>query len=152
MRNWLVWQKGLWLETAVFLILFALALGSMISISPTFDEQGFITRGLGYLRGENRHMRVGHPLGLNALNAALLVSDETVKLPIDDPSWTLPNFHRPSELFLWEIGNNVPHVMFLARLPTIWLGILLLAIIGRWAWEITHKRWPVLAGNSVGCI
>jgi Dolichyl-phosphate-mannose-protein mannosyltransferase len=143
MRNWSVWRKGLWLETAVFLILFALALGSMRQTSPTFDEQGYITRGLGYLRGENKYMRVGHPLGLNALNAALLVSDETVQLPTDDPSWALTRFHRPAELFLWEIGNDVPHIMFLARLPTIWLGMLLLALIGRWVWELTHQRKAV---------
>ncbi|MCP4421947.1 MAG: glycosyltransferase family 39 protein, partial [Chloroflexi bacterium] len=148
MRNWSVWRKGLWLETAVFLILFALALGSMGHTSPTFDEQGYITRGLGYLRGENRHMRIGHPLGLNALNAILLLSDDTVHLPTADPSWSSTSFHRPSELFLWGIGNDVPHVMFLARLPTIWLGLLLLALIGRWAWEVTHKReavWLALA-------
>ena len=143
MRDRFVRQKGVWLETAVFLILFALALGSMTHMSPTFDEQGFIARGLGYLRGENKHMRVGHPLGLNGLNTSLLVSDETVVLPNHDPSWALPNFHRPSELFLWEIGNDVTHVMFLARLPTIWLGLLLTAFVGRWVWEITRARWAV---------
>ena len=144
MRNWLVWQKGVWLETAVFLMLFAIALGSIDQLSPTFDEQSYITRGLAYLRNESRYMRVGHPLGLNALNASLLVSDETVHLPTSDPSWQLPNFHRPSELFLWEIGNDVEHIMFLARLPTIWLGMLLMAMIGRWVWELTYQRWAVL--------
>lgn len=124
--------------TAVLLVMFALAVGSMAQTGPTFDEQGFITRGLGYLRGENRHMRVGHPLGLNALNALLLAPDEHVRLPTDDPSWQEPGFHRPSELFLWEIGNDVDRVMFLARLPTLWLGLLLAAVTGRWTWEIAH--------------
>ncbi|MCA9954844.1 MAG: phospholipid carrier-dependent glycosyltransferase [Anaerolineales bacterium] len=86
-------------------------------------------------------MRVGHPLGLNALNASLLVTDETVHLPVDDPSWELTNFHRPSELFLWEIGNDVGHVMFLARLPTVWLGLFLVAIVGRWAFELTRNQF-----------
>jgi len=108
--------------------------------APTFDEQGYITRGLGYLRGENRQMRIGHPLGLNALSAVFLVRDPTVSLPVDDPSWALTSFHRPSELFLWEIGNDVEHVMFLARLPMVWLGLLMAAIAGRWAWELTGKR------------
>ena len=124
--------------------MYALALTSMAQKSPTFDEQGFITRGLGYLRGENRRLRVGHPLGLNALNAAFLVNDPTVSLPTDDPSWQGTNFHRPSELFLWEIGNNVEHVMFLARLPTIWLGLLLAALAGRWAWRISRRPWAGL--------
>ncbi len=142
----------LWLTTAVFLLLFALALNSLAQKSPTFDEQGFITRGLGYLRGENQSMRVGHPLGLNVLSAAFLADDNQVALPVDDPSWQLPNFHRPSELFLWEVGNDVAHVMFLARLPTLFLGMLLMAVTGRWAWEITRSRKARLLALSLAAL
>jgi hypothetical protein len=133
-----------WGKTAVLLLFFTLALTSLGSLGPTFDEQGFLVRGLGYLRGENQHMRVGHPLGLNALNAALLAGDPSVRLPTDDPSWQQNSFHRPAELFLWEIGNDVARTMFLARLPTIWLGLLLAALAGRWAWQLTRKRWAAL--------
>lgn len=123
--------------------MFALSVSSMKGDAPTFDEQGFLVRGLAYLRGEanggNRHLRVGHPLGLNALNAALLFNDPTVRLPSDDPSWQETSFHRPAELFLWEIGNNVAHVIFLGRLPTIWLGLLLAAVGGRWAAEMAYS-------------
>jgi hypothetical protein len=99
---------------------------------------------LGYVRGENQWLRVGHPLGLNALNAALLWTDESVQLPTTDPAWELTSFHRPSEMFLWEIGNDVAHVMFLARLPTVWLGLLLAALAGRWAWELTKRDGAAL--------
>lgn len=133
-------NKVLFLSTILLLLMFGLAVHSLTQKSPTFDEQGYITRGLGYLRGENRHMRIGHPLGLNALNALFLVGDESVKLPTGDPSWQGTSFHRPSELFLWEIGNDVAHIMFLARLPTVFLGLLLAAVAGRWAWEISGKR------------
>jgi hypothetical protein len=131
------------LATAVLLLMFALALSSMAQKAPTFDEQGFIVRGLAYLRGHTQ-IRVGHPLGLNALNAALLAGDETVALPVDDPSWGGTSFHRPGELFLWEIGNNVEHIMFLARLPTIWLALLLAALAGCWAGLLSRKRWAAL--------
>jgi hypothetical protein len=120
--------------------MYALALNSMAGHSPTYDEQGFIVRGLAYLRGENRHMRVGHPLGLNALSALFLVSDPTVKLPIEHPSWPETGFHVPAGLFMWEMGNDVQRVLFLARLPTIWLGLLLAAVCGRWAWQISRNR------------
>ena len=128
---------------AVLLLMFALALGSMVQKAPTFDEQGFIVRGLAALRGYPQ-IRVGHPLGLNALNAALLVNDPTVRLPLDDPSWGGTSFHRPAELFLWELGNDVAHVMFLARLPSIWLGLLLAALAGRWAGQVSGRRWAGL--------
>lgn len=132
------------LTTLALLAMFWLAVGSMAQKAPTFDEQGFIVRGLGYLRGENTHMRVGHPLGLNALSAALLVGDESVRLPTEHLSWQETSFHRPAELFLWEIGNDVEHIMFLARIPTVFVGLLLAALAGRWAWAVTRQRWAGL--------
>lgn len=134
-------KRPLLFSTAVLLLMFGLALTSMTQLGPTFDEQGFLVRGLGYIRGQNQHMRVGHPLGLNALNALPLKNDTAVQLPISDPSWQETGFHRPAELFLWEIGNNVEHLMFLARLPTIWLGLLLAALVGRWAGKMSRSQW-----------
>ena len=128
-------------HTAVLLIFFALAATSLMGKSPTYDEQGFLVRGLAYLRGENQHMRVGHPLGLNAWNALLLRNDPTVALPTDDPSWQTTSFHRPGELFLWEIGNHVEHVMFASRIMTAFLGMLLAAIVARWAAEMSTRPW-----------
>lgn len=143
-------RRALWLATAVLLLIYGLALTSMAQKAPTFDEQGFIVRGLAYLRGYS-HIRVGHPLGLNALNAALLASDDSVALPLDDPSWSGSSFHRPAELFLWGVGNDVEHIMFLARLPTLWLGLLLSALAGRWAWQLGKRDWVgVLALIFVG--
>ncbi|HEX6386621.1 MAG TPA: phospholipid carrier-dependent glycosyltransferase, partial [Anaerolineae bacterium] len=136
--------KSIGWAAAVLLLMFGLALTSMAQKSPTFDEQGFVTRGVGYLRGQNRHMRVGHPLGLNALNAIFVAFDDRTALPTDDPSWAETGFHRPSELFLWEIGNDVERIMFLARLPSIWLGLVLAAISGRWAWEMTRNHYAGL--------
>ncbi len=132
------WKTQL-IASFFLLLMFGLAVYSLRQKSPTFDEQGFIVRGLGYLRGENQHMRVGHPLGLNALNALLLVGDESIKLPTDDPSWQASSFHRPAELFLWEIGNDVEKVMFLARVPTVFLGLLLAAVAFRWARDVSGQ-------------
>lgn len=142
------------LATALLLLLtFWLAVSSLSQKSPTFDEQGFIVRGLAYLRdpaeGGTRRIRVGHPPGLNAYNALLLAGDDTVHLPADDPSWQGTGFHRPAELFLWEIGNDVEHIMFLARIPTVWLGLLLIALVSRWAAEMAGSGlWRRKAGSS----
>lgn len=129
------------LMAAVLLILmFGLAVTSMGQKAPTFDEQGFIVRGLAYWRGY-KQIRVGHPLGLNLLNSGFLANDDGVSLPTDDPSWGETSFHRPAELFLWEIGNDVRHIMFLSRLPTIYLGLLLAALACCWVWRITGQKW-----------
>lgn len=137
---------ALWLQTAALLLLYGLAVHSLIDKSPTFDEQSYIMRGLGCLRGAGCHMRVGHPLGLNALTASLLVFDESVNLPTDDPSWALGDFHRPAELFLWEIGNDVETIMLRARMPTVWLTMLLVAVAGRWLREATCWRLVAICG------
>lgn len=141
-----------WSSVITLLLTFGLAVTSMKGDAPTFDEQGFLVRGLAYLRGEsnggNQSIRVGHPLGLNILNASLLVGDPTVKLPSNHESWLGTNFHRPAELFLWEIGNDVEHIMFLARIPTIWLGILLAAIGGRWAAEMA-SGWRRIGNHGL---
>ena len=142
-------RRRFWGILILLWLFYGLTLSNLSYLSPTIDEQGFITRGLGYLRSENRYMRVGHPLGLNALNAILLWPDEGVDLPIDDPAWKTTDFHRPSELFLWEIGNDVAHVMFLARLPSIWLGLLMVALVGRWVWELTHRELAVLLATGM---
>ncbi|MCA9980070.1 MAG: glycosyltransferase family 39 protein, partial [Anaerolineales bacterium] len=128
-------------NTAVFLTFFLLAVTSFLGKTPTFDEQGFLVRGLGYVRGDNTHMRVGHPAGLNAWNALLLRDDPTVALPLDDPSWQTTAFHQPAELFMWELGNDVRHVMFASRIMTVFLGMLLLAVVSRWAAEMSTRPW-----------
>lgn len=126
-----------WAAALLLWAMFALALTSLRDEAPTFDEQGFLVRGLAYLRGEanggSQAIRVGHPLGLNALNAALLANDPAVRLPSDVLAAGETDFHHPAGLFLWEIGNDVGRTMFLARVPTIWLGLLLAAVVGRWA-------------------
>ena len=136
--------------------MFALTLTSLRDEAPTFDEQGFLVRGLAYLRGEEnggtRNIRVGHPLGLNALSAALLVNDPTVRLPSDDPQWGETDFHRPAGLFLWEIGNDVARTMFLARVPMIWLGLLLAAVAGRWAAAMAASWGLGRAAGAAGLV
>lgn len=141
------------LVAALLLGQFGLALHSLRLKSPTFDEQGFLVRGLAYVRGAQTQLRVGHPLGLNALNALPLAADPRVQLPVDDPSWQGTSFHRPAELFLWEIGNHVEQVMFLGRLPTLWLSLLMVAVIGRFSAELcpqpVHKRRATLLAMTL---
>ena len=136
----------------LLLLFFWLAVSSMLQKSPTMDEQGFLLRGVAYVRGENRWMRVGHPAGLNILNGWLVAQDPTVRLPVDDPSWGESSFHRPAELFLWEMGNDVERIMLLGRLPTVWLGLLLGVVTGRWAREMSGKGWVGLLALALVCL
>jgi len=75
--------RPVWIGALLLWAMFALAVTSLSGEGPTFDEQGFLVRGLAYLRGPanggTRTIIVGHPIGLNALNAALLVNGSTIK-------------------------------------------------------------------------
>lgn len=149
--------RPVWIGALLLWAMFALAVTSLSGEGPTFDEQGFLVRGLAYLRGPDnggtRTIIVGHPIGLNALNAALLMADPTIKLPSDDPSWQETSFHLPAELFLWGRGNDVARTMFLARVPTIWLGVLMAAVVGRWAGQMAGGwRLGRAAANGAGLL
>ena len=94
-----------WAAALLLWAMFALALTSLRDEAPTFDEQGFLVRGLAYLRGEanggSQAIRVGHPLGLNALNAALLANDPAVRLPSDVLAAGETDFHL-SLIHIWK--------------------------------------------------
>lgn len=118
---------------------FFLSLENISAHAPTFDEQGFIVRGITYLRGEFRTMRVGHPLGLNGWNALLAAADPEITSPSVDPSWDGRDFHLPAEQFMWSSGNRVEKILFLTRIQSVWLLLLLGAIVYRWLGQRTKE-------------
>lgn len=126
---------------SVFLILgaFWLAVHTAVTKGPTFDEQGFIVRGVTYLRGELRTMRVGHPLGLNGWNGVLAANDPQINSPLLDSSWNGRDFHQPAEIFMWESGNSVEKILFLTRIQTVWLFLILGVMVSRWVGQLTGR-------------
>ncbi|MDJ0754509.1 MAG: hypothetical protein QNJ45_13380 [Ardenticatenaceae bacterium] len=125
---------------------FFLSLEIISAQAPTFDEQGFIVRGVTYLRGEFRTMRVGHPLGLNGWNALLAAADPEIASPSVDPSWDGRDFHHPAERFMWSSGNQVEKVLFLTRIQSVWLLLLLGVIVYRWLSQLTGKPSIAILG------
>lgn len=133
-----------WIALFALWCFFAWGVQAIVRQGATIDEQGFLVRGTAYVRGENRWMRVGHPAGLNAYNALLLAFDQRVRLPVDHPSWQTTQFHRPAELFMWEIGNSADLILFLGRFPTLILGVFVVALIGRFTHYLTRQSGAAL--------
>ncbi|MCB8985051.1 MAG: glycosyltransferase family 39 protein [Ardenticatenaceae bacterium] len=124
-----------WLITPLVLLFFWLAVSSLVGDSPTMDEQNHLARGLAFLRTGDPRLSLEHPPLVNALSAlpvALLMPDVT--LPLDDPSWTELSppdvyWYVFAEQMMWHSGNDVTTMIFLARLPIVFLT-LGLALVG----------------------
>jgi hypothetical protein len=133
-------SKAIWIATLLLLLCFALQVGSARLKAPTYDEQGHIARGYAYVKLGDLHIRIGTPILLNALNALPLLTLPDVRLPVDSPSWSGTDFHPISERFMWHVNPNADQILFLARLPTTYLTLLLCVFVYRWARELFGPR------------
>jgi hypothetical protein len=128
---------------AALLLFFFLALNSMTSDSPTMDEQNHIARGLAYLRTGDPRLSVEHPPLVNVLSTLPLLTMPEIELPLDEPSWE----RQPADVFwyvfaeqmLWQEnrGLDIQKIMFLARLPIVYLTMGL-ALLG---WHVARRMW-----------
>ena len=121
------------LTVALLLLFFGLALTSAIQKSPTMDEQNHIARGAAYLGTGDPRLSVEHPPLVNALSALPVHLLLHPGLPLDTMWWEAGEWYNFASLFLWETNPNAEQIVFLARLPVIGLGMMLVALVHRWA-------------------
>lgn len=123
-RNWSVVNR--WLVVLGILLYFILALGSLVDDSPTMDEQNHIARGIAFLRTGDPRLSIEHPPLINAISALPLLTMPELRLPTDHPSWareTHIGWYEFARLFMWEYNHDVERVVFLARLPIVFLQL-----------------------------
>lgn len=114
----------------VILLFFFLALDSALGDSPTMDEQNHLARGLAFLRTGDARLSVEHPPLVNALSAAPLLLLPDIQLPLDHQSWETPEgWYAFADQLLWVYNHDVERMIFLARIPIIFLT-LVLGLIG----------------------
>ncbi|WP_420631979.1 ArnT family glycosyltransferase [Candidatus Leptofilum sp.] len=119
--------------TAVWLFFF-LALNSMVHDSPTMDEQNHLARGAAFVKTGDPRLSLEHPPLVNSLSALPLLLLPDLQLPLDHPSWT--DLQPPdvywyvfADQFLWHANQDVTRMIFLGRLPIVFLT-LGLALVG----------------------
>ncbi|MCO5197036.1 MAG: hypothetical protein M9941_04710 [Anaerolineae bacterium] len=153
-------QRLNWLAIPLILLFFWLAVSSMVDDSPTMDEQNHIARGIALLRTGDPRLSLEHPPLVNTLSALPLLTMPDLRLPTDQPSWSLPDgWYEFARLFLWDYNvGRVLQIVFLARLPIVFIT-LALGIIGyRFAREMwgsglgTDKPMETDAKNTVGIV
>lgn len=134
-----------WLLMPFILLFFFWALSSMVEDSPTMDEQNHIARGLALLRTGDARLSLEHPPLVNSLSALpLLLLDVT--LPTNDSSWTeTRNWYAFADLLLWSVNHDVDRMVFLSRLPIVFLTLGLALTAYRFARELWGRRTAPLA-------
>jgi hypothetical protein len=120
----------------LLLILAFLQLSSLALTSVTIDEPSHVAAGYAFLtRGDTRIMLNG-PILPNALGAAPLLLQPDLKLtPADDPMWNNNDHNGISDDFIWSNTTSPFVLIYLSRLPFIFISWLLGALIFRWASE-----------------
>lgn len=135
--------RARWLLVAAILLFFWLALNSMVGDSPTMDEQNHLARGMAYLRTGDPRLSVEHPPLVNSLSALPLLLLPDVTLPTDHPSWSRPEgWYEFADLFLWHVNDDVTRMIFLGRLPIVFLT-LALALVG---YHVARLLWNPPSG------
>lgn len=131
------------LVVAAILLYFFLAVSSLIDDSPTMDEQNHIARGLAFLRTGDPRLSMEHPPLINSLSALPLLTMPELRLPTDHPSWERrEGWYEFADLFLWQYNHDVGRIVFLSRLPIVFMAIAL-ALTG---YRFARSLWGAAAG------
>jgi 4-amino-4-deoxy-L-arabinose transferase-like glycosyltransferase len=88
------------------------------------DEQNHLARGLAFLRTGDARFSLEHPPLVNSLSALPLLTLPDIRLPTDHPSWQAPEgWYAFAEQLLWVYNDDVERMVFLARLPIVFLAL-----------------------------
>ncbi len=129
-KKW--WRLG-FVVLSVWLFFF-LALDSMVDDSPTMDEQNHLARGVAFLKTADPRLSLEHPPLINSISGLLLLTLPDLQLPLEHPSWTEMQppdiyWYIFADQFLWQVNHDVTRMVFLGRLPIVFLT-LGLALVG----------------------
>lgn len=139
------WATGRGTAVFLFLLLYTLILTSINQKSLTVDEQGHLFRGAAYVKTGAAHFLWGHPLLASSLSALPLLTETALELPTALPAWEAGDWAVAGDRFLWQFNPDPLRLIFLGRLPTLWLTLLLAALIARWGREMAGKKAALLA-------
>lgn len=137
--------RVIYLSLPIILLFFFLAVDSLVGDSPTMDEQNHIGRGLAFLKSGDPRFSLEHPPLINMLSALPLLTIPELRIPFDHPSWNEPEgWYSFSEQLLWVYNANVTQMVFLARIPIVFVTIGLGLIAYRFSLEIWGREAGLL--------
>jgi hypothetical protein len=118
---------------------------SAVQKSPTVDEQSHLFRGIAYIKAEATQFLWGHPLLAGGISALPLLTVTDLRLPEDEPAWVEGDWAVAGDSFLWRLNPDPQRLIFLGRLSTMWITLLLGALIFRWGRELSGRTAGIIA-------
>ncbi len=138
--------RAVFLLVPFILLFYFLALDSLVGDSPTMDEQNHLARGLAILRTGDPRFNIEHPPFINALSALPVLTVQGLRLPLDHPSWNqTKDWYSFADQLLWHDNDKVGQMIFLARLPIVFLTIGLALAGFRFGKELWEKNAALIA-------
>ena len=140
-------QRPVHLIAAVLLLLVFLAQVLLASPanSAAFDEEYHFATGYAYLRTGDPRLSTEHPPLVNVWNALPLLFLDP-KLPLDHPTWQNAITDDFGDTFLWQTNfDRAVPIVLISRIPIAMLGLLLGAIVFRWASSLFGVKAGLLA-------
>jgi len=110
---------------------------SALKESQTIDEGVHLAAGYSYLMKRDFRMNTEHPPLAKELAALpLFIINNQLKQPFNQPSWNEYNQWEFAQDFIYENNISADKIIFLGRLPTMLLSLVLGLFIFRWSREI----------------
>lgn len=155
-------RKRLFLLAAfiVLTLFFAQGLAFINANSQTSDEACHLAAGYSYLATRDFRLNPEHPVLIKELSALPLYLWYRLPFNPDRELWegalkaTLnksPQQWLIGQSFVYESSVSADNILFMGRLPNLFLGTLLVALIGWWSYRLWGK-WAALMGMSLAAL
>ncbi|HEY3415909.1 MAG TPA: glycosyltransferase family 39 protein, partial [Armatimonadota bacterium] len=132
---------------AVLLLLWMVSVTtlSQLTMSPTYDEQNHVTRGIAILRTGDYRLCYHHPPLANILQGLPVAWRNDTHFTTNIPGWENTEIWPASHETVWHNAKNGDRLIKLARIPTLLFALVLALVIFFWARELFGPWGGVLS-------
>ncbi|MEM8863470.1 MAG: hypothetical protein AAGD96_34615, partial [Chloroflexota bacterium] len=109
----------------IICLFWGLALNSLTDDSPTMDEQNHLVRGYSFLQTGDPRLSIEHPPLVNLLSALPLKTVDGILFSPEHAGWQSREWYSVANSFFWQDGNPVLLMVFMGRLPILFLTMML---------------------------
>ena len=133
-------RRGRWLVILLLWLFWGRLLHAAAVKSDTFDEMFNVLSGALYWQYTPLEPVVQNPPLVSAIIGLPVSLLFQPTLPLEHPSWPTGDWMRIAQAFLWQINDNGWQMLWVARLATMSLALLLGALLYRWGRELSQSQ------------